>query len=70
MASDIQWEHKLYKDKNMFEHFPDVQFYDYTKIPTRKVSQSNGENPCRLQVSFLSDCYGFSTCFTKLLVLC
>ena len=22
----------------MFEHFPDVQFYDYTKIPTRKVS--------------------------------
>jgi len=38
-TSDIQWEHKLYKDKNMFEHFPDVQFYDYTKIPTRKVSQ-------------------------------
>jgi hypothetical protein len=22
----------------MFEHFPDIQFYDYTKIPTRKVS--------------------------------
>ncbi len=38
-TSDIQWEYKLYKDKNIFEHFPDVQFYDYTKIPTRKVSQ-------------------------------
>tara|TARA_R110002012_G_scaffold283825_1_gene474364 strand:+ start:692 stop:1420 length:729 start_codon:yes stop_codon:yes gene_type:complete len=37
-TSDIQWEHKLYKGKTMFEHFPDVQFYDYTKIPTRKVS--------------------------------
>ena len=24
--------------KNIFELFPDVQFYDYTKIPTRKVS--------------------------------
>ena len=22
----------------MFEHFPDIQLYDYTKIPTRKVS--------------------------------
>ena len=34
-TSDIQWEYKLYKDKNIFEHFPDVQFYDYTKIYTR-----------------------------------
>ena len=25
--------------KNIFELFPDVQFYDYTKIPTRKVEQ-------------------------------
>jgi hypothetical protein len=23
--------------KNIFEMFPNVQFYDYTKIPTRKV---------------------------------
>ena len=37
-TSDIQWENKLYKGKNMFEHFLDIQFYDYTKIPTRKVS--------------------------------
>lgn len=27
--------------KNIFELFPDVQFYDYTKIPTRKVSKIN-----------------------------
>jgi hypothetical protein len=25
--------------QNIFELFPDVQFYDYTKIPTRKVSE-------------------------------
>ena len=36
-TSDIQYEHELYQGKNMFEHFPEVQFYDYTKIPTRKV---------------------------------
>ena len=36
-TSDIQYEYELYQGKNMFEHFPEVQFYDYTKIPTRKV---------------------------------
>jgi len=36
-TSDIQWEYELHEGKNMFEHFPEVQFYDYTKIPTRKV---------------------------------
>jgi len=36
-TSDIQWEYELHEGKNMFDHFPDVQFYDYTKIPTRKI---------------------------------
>ena len=36
-TSDIQYEYELYQGKNMFEHFPEIQFYDYTKIPTRKV---------------------------------
>ena len=36
-TSDIQWEHQEYKGKTVFEMFPQVQFYDYTKIPTRKV---------------------------------
>lgn len=36
-TSDIQWEHQKIDDKNVFELFSDVQFYDYTKIPTRKV---------------------------------
>ena len=37
-TSDIQYEKILIEGKNIFEHFPDIQFYDYTKIPTRKVS--------------------------------
>ena len=38
-TSDIQWEHIKIDGHNIFEMFPDVQFYDYTKIPTRKVEQ-------------------------------
>ena len=37
-TSDVQWEYELYNGKNMLEHFPQVQWYDYTKIPTRKIS--------------------------------
>ena len=35
-TSDIQWETIKVNDKTIFELFPNVQFYDYTKIPTRK----------------------------------
>ena len=38
-TSDIQWQHIKIDGKNIFEIFPDFQFYDYTKIPTRKVEQ-------------------------------
>lgn len=37
-TTDIRWELIKYCDKNIFELFPAVQFYDYTKIPNRKVS--------------------------------
>jgi hypothetical protein len=36
-TSDIRWENDKLDNKNIFDHFPDVQFYDYTKIPNRKV---------------------------------
>jgi len=37
-TSDIQWEYiEIDGYANIFEMFPDIQFYDYTKIPTRKV---------------------------------
>ncbi len=38
-TSDIQWEQIAIDGyANIFDMFSDVQFYDYTKIPTRKVS--------------------------------
>ena len=38
-TSDIQWEQiAIGEYANIFDMFSDVQFYDYTKIPTRKVS--------------------------------
>jgi len=38
-TTDIRWELIRYMgEKNIFEIFPNVQFYDYTKIPNRKVS--------------------------------
>ena len=37
-TSDIQWEYiEIDGYDNIFAMFPDIQFYDYTKIPTRKV---------------------------------
>ena len=36
-TTDIQWELIRYAgEKNVFEIFPDVQFYDYTKIANRR----------------------------------
>jgi hypothetical protein len=37
-TSDIQWEYiEIDGYENIFAMFPEVQFYDYTKIPTRKI---------------------------------
>ena len=37
-TTDIRWELQRYMgEKNVFEIFPDVQFYDYTKSANRKV---------------------------------
>lgn len=41
-TSDIVWENITVNGyTNIFEAFPDVQFYDYTKIPTRKNIPAN-----------------------------
>jgi hypothetical protein len=36
-TSDLSWEKYLVDGKNIFEHFPRIQFYDYTKVLGRKV---------------------------------
>ena len=41
-TSDIRWENvSLVQAPNMFEHFPHVQFYDYTKVPGRDLDIPN-----------------------------
>lgn len=35
LTSDIKWERIKFQDKTIFEHFPSVQFYDYTKSFSR-----------------------------------
>ena len=45
-TSDVQYEHESFIDSdgtsytNIFEAFPTIQYYDYTKIPTRKVPEN------------------------------
>ena len=38
-TSDLAWEKYTINDQNIFELFPNVQFYDYTKVLGRKVSK-------------------------------
>jgi len=35
----LSWEKYTIHDKNIFELFPNVQFYDYTKVLGRKVAK-------------------------------
>lgn len=52
-TSDVPWEnYKGSNGKNLMQEFPNVQFYDYTKLPTRKVPKNyhltvsySGANP-------------------------
>jgi hypothetical protein len=37
-TSDIQWEIIKVNGLNVFDTFPNITYYDYTKIPNRKVS--------------------------------
>lgn len=34
-TSDIPWNAYKHNGKTIFEHFPNIQFYDYTKVPNR-----------------------------------
>ncbi len=55
-TSDIPWERvrvgwkKQYA--NIMEMFPDVQFYDYTKIKKRALAHARGEMPANYHLTF------------------
>lgn len=37
-TSDLSWEKYTLNEQNVFETFPEVQFYDYTKVLGRKIA--------------------------------
>jgi hypothetical protein len=64
-TSDIQWENESFsfdgiQYDNIMAMFPDVQFYDYTKIPTRKNIPTNYD----LTFSY-SGIHGFQAHYNK-----
>ena len=51
-TSDIAWEDIKLDGKNIMEHFPDLQFYDYTKRLTRMVVWLAGGMPVNYHLTF------------------
>lgn len=52
LTSDLPWESIKYNGKSLMEHFPDVSFYDYTKIPDRMNRFVKGEFPQNYKLTF------------------
>lgn len=51
-TSDLPWENIKIEGKSILEHFPNVQFYDYTKNLTRMLSFLNGKMPANYHLTF------------------
>jgi len=52
LTSDIAWESVKFEGKNMMDHFPNVQFYDYTKDDKRMLRFLSGEFPTNYHLTF------------------
>jgi hypothetical protein len=52
-TSDLPWEKLRMTDgRTILEHFPDVQFYDYTKHPERAIRNAMGLHPANYHLTF------------------
>jgi hypothetical protein len=52
-TSDLPWENvKMESGNNIFQEFPEIQFYDYTKNPSRMAQYINGELPKNYHMTF------------------
>jgi hypothetical protein len=52
LTSDIAWETIKIEDKNIFEMFPNIQFYDYTKNLARMMKFLTGQMPKNYHLTF------------------
>jgi hypothetical protein len=51
-SSDLAWESIKINGKNLMEHFPDVQFYDYSKSISRMMRFLKGKFPKNYHLTF------------------
>ena len=51
-TSDLRWEDMKIDGLNIFEAFPDLQFYDYTKHLNRVAAYGNGLFPANYHLTF------------------
>ena len=51
-TSDLRWEDMKLDGLNIFEAFPDLQFYDYTKHLNRVAAYANGDLPANYHLTF------------------
>ena len=51
-TSDLRWEDYRLGDENIFERFPFLQFYDYTKHLNRIAAYGNGLFPANYHLTF------------------
>jgi hypothetical protein len=52
LTSDLPWEKIKFEEKSIFELFPSVRFYDYTKTPERITKFLAGELPENYHLTF------------------
>jgi len=52
LTSDLPWEKIKFEGKTIFELFPTVQFYDYTKVPSRMIQFLAGNLPSNYHLTF------------------
>jgi hypothetical protein len=52
LTSDLSWEERVIGGQNLMAMFPQVQFYDYTKIPARMRKFLRGAMPPNYHLTF------------------
>ncbi len=52
VLSDLRWETIKVDGKSVFEHFPKVKFFDYTKNPERYQAYLDGKMPANYHLTF------------------
>lgn len=52
LTSDLSWERMTLNGKTLFEHFPQVNFYDYSKVVGRMSAFLAGEMPSNYHLTF------------------